>query len=193
MIFSTFFDGLFFSFFKTDDEFASRDLYVPLEQNSVDPQLLRANLDESDADYWRQNAQSYLQEVLQDPRKVMKPKRAKNIILFLGDGMSLATVAATRMYMGNENNKLSFEKFEHFGLSKVSSNSQISQCFFSEILSQTKTCSIHLYLNWLCFVYIQTYCIDKQVADSACTSTAYLSGVKANYGKCLTKCARKIF
>jgi len=50
--------------------------------------------------------------VLQDPRKVMKPKEAKNIILFLGDGMSLATVAATRMYMGNENNKLSFEKFE---------------------------------------------------------------------------------
>lgn len=28
----------------------------------------------------------------------------------------------------------------------------------------------------------QTYCVDKQVADSACSSTAYLSGVKANYG-----------
>lgn len=49
-----------------------------------------------------------------------KPKRAKNIIFFLGDGMSLTTVAATRMYMGNENNSLSFEKFPHFGLSKVS-------------------------------------------------------------------------
>lgn len=49
----------------------------------------------------------------------MEPKRAKNIIIFLGDGMSLATVAATRMYLGNENKQLSFEKFAHFGLSKV--------------------------------------------------------------------------
>lgn len=27
----------------------------------------------------------------------------------------------------------------------------------------------------------QTYCVNKQVADSACTATAYLSGVKATY------------
>lgn len=27
----------------------------------------------------------------------------------------------------------------------------------------------------------QTYCVDKQVADSACTATAYLTGVKARY------------
>lgn len=29
---------------------------------------------------------------------------------------------------------------------------------------------------------LKTYCIDKQVADSACSATAYLSGIKANYG-----------
>lgn len=29
---------------------------------------------------------------------------------------------------------------------------------------------------------MQTYCVDSQVADSACTSTAYLGGVKANLG-----------
>lgn len=29
---------------------------------------------------------------------------------------------------------------------------------------------------------MQTYCVDKQVADSACSATAYLNGVKANYG-----------
>lgn len=28
----------------------------------------------------------------------------------------------------------------------------------------------------------QTYCANTQVADSACTATAYLGGVKANYG-----------
>jgi Alkaline phosphatase len=28
---------------------------------------------------------------------------------------------------------------------------------------------------------LQTYCVDAQVADSACTATAYLTGVKTNY------------
>ena len=27
---------------------------------------------------------------------------------------------------------------------------------------------------------LQTYCVDAQVADSACSATAYLCGVKAN-------------
>lgn len=31
------------------------------------------------------------------------------------------------------------------------------------------------------FVIHQTYCFDKQTADSACSATAYLTGVKANY------------
>lgn len=30
--------------------------------------------------------------------------------------------------------------------------------------------------------YFKTWCLDKQVADSACTSTAYMSGVKTNFG-----------
>lgn len=38
-------------------------------------------------------------------------KRAKNVIMFLGDGMSHQTVAAARMAMGNENIKLVFEDF----------------------------------------------------------------------------------
>lgn len=29
--------------------------------------------------------------------------------------------------------------------------------------------------------YPQTYCVDRQTADSACSATAYLTGVKANY------------
>lgn len=31
------------------------------------------------------------------------------------------------------------------------------------------------------FLSSKTYCVDAQVADSACTATAYLSGVKTNY------------
>lgn len=52
-------------------------------------------------------------------------------------------LAATRMAMGNENIKLSFEEFPYVASSK-------------------------------------TYCVDEQVADSACTATAYLHGVKGN-------------
>ncbi|XP_031628392.1 membrane-bound alkaline phosphatase-like [Contarinia nasturtii] len=71
---------------------------------------------------------------------------AKNTILFLGDGMSIPTLAATRVYgVGGEEKALSFENFPHVAMSK-------------------------------------TYCVDMQVADSACTATAYLNGVKANYG-----------
>lgn len=33
----------------------------------------------------------------------------------------------------------------------------------------------------MCLLSSKTYCVDAQVADSACTSTAYLNGVKTNY------------
>ena len=29
----------------------------------------------------------------------------------------------------------------------------------------------------------RTYCVNAQVADSACTATAYCTGVKGNYGE----------
>jgi len=51
--------------------------------------------------------------------------RARNIILFVGDGMSLPTVAAARIYEGQqrrqpgEENQLSFERFPYTALSKT--------------------------------------------------------------------------
>lgn len=65
--------------------------------------------------------------------------------MFLGDGMSVHTITATRNLMGDSSEQVYFEKFPYSGLSK-------------------------------------TYCVDRQVADSACTATAYLGGVKGNYG-----------
>ncbi|XP_063223454.1 membrane-bound alkaline phosphatase-like [Bacillus rossius redtenbacheri] len=77
---------------------------------------------------------------------------AKNVIMFLGDGLSIPTISATRIYLGKKNGlqygeeqELFFETFPYTGLSK-------------------------------------TYCVDTQVADSACSATAYLCGVKANRG-----------
>lgn len=76
------------------------------------------NPQEQDPTFWNDKAQKHLKRILdEDARK--KIKRARNVIMFLGDGMSLATVAATRAYLGGEELSLSFEDFPHFGLSKV--------------------------------------------------------------------------
>jgi alkaline phosphatase len=51
--------------------------------------------------------------------------KAKNVIMFLGDGFSIPTLAAARAYLGQsqgatgEETVLSFEEFPNTGLSKV--------------------------------------------------------------------------
>ncbi|XP_055599311.1 alkaline phosphatase-like [Uranotaenia lowii] len=97
--------------------------------------------DKRTIDYWVKNARATVDQIVK--RQVNK-KTAKNVIMFLGDGMSISTVAMARVYAGGEEQQLAFEKFPHIGMSK-------------------------------------TYCVDYQVADSACTATAYLTGVKGNY------------
>lgn len=97
--------------------------------------------DELKSEYWMKNAMDFVEEQL---KKAPNKNKAKNIIMFLGDGMSHPSIAAARVHMGGEEKKLAFEDFPHTASSK-------------------------------------TYCVDRQVADSACTATAYLQGIKANY------------
>ncbi|CAG7733825.1 unnamed protein product [Allacma fusca] len=102
------------------------------------------------AEFWRDLGQSTLSSKVGNRRL---EKQAKNIIFFLGDGFSLPTVTATRIFKGQqegsvyggEEAQLHFETFPNLGISK-------------------------------------TYCTDSQVADSACSATAYLGGVKTNIG-----------
>lgn len=79
-------------------------------------------------------------------------KKAKNIILFIGDGNSVATVTAARILdgqqkgmTGGEQNFLSFENLPYSALAK-------------------------------------TYNTDQRIPDSAGTATAMLSGVKTDKG-----------
>lgn len=95
---------------------------------------------ESSGEFWNAKAQNFIKSQLSQK---LTNNKAKNLILFVGDGLSLATVAAARAYIGREQVELSFEKFPHFGFAK-------------------------------------TYCLNYQVADSACTATAFFSGVKGN-------------
>ncbi|XP_023296744.2 membrane-bound alkaline phosphatase-like [Lucilia cuprina] len=78
---------------------------------------------EANAEFWLKLAREELTQRVQ--QKPMNLNKAKNIIFFLGDGMSLTTVAAARIRKGQlkgntgEEDALSFEKFPYSGLSKT--------------------------------------------------------------------------
>jgi alkaline phosphatase len=67
-----------------------------------------------------------------EANKKVKPntRRAKNVILFIGDGMGVSTVTAARILEGQkrgadgEFNRLSFERFDHFAHSVTASVNQ---------------------------------------------------------------------
>lgn len=86
-------------------------------------QLKKVREEEGTASFWNAQAQYRLQQQLS---KDLNFNMAKNVIMFLGDGMSIPTLSAARSYMGQlkgstgEEERLSFEDFPHTGLSKVS-------------------------------------------------------------------------
>ncbi|XP_023949953.2 alkaline phosphatase isoform X2 [Bicyclus anynana] len=69
-----------------------------------------------DADYWTKLAVDELEEALNVKWNVGV---AKNVILFIGDGMGPNTVTATRIYKGGESHRLAYEMFPHVGLLKT--------------------------------------------------------------------------
>ena len=77
---------------------------------------------EKEASYWQNLARAELNKALdaRDP-----PGSAKNVILFLGDGMGVSTVTAARVLQGQkegrpgEEGRLSFDAFPFTGLSKT--------------------------------------------------------------------------
>lgn len=103
--------------------------------------------EEASAEFWNDLAQRALRHNL---KLKTNDNVAKNLILFLGDGMGIPTVTAARILKGQrmghsgEEQSLEFEKFPHVSL-------------------------------------VKPYNVDRQVPDSAGTSTAYLCGVKGNY------------
>nr|XP_029735808.1 membrane-bound alkaline phosphatase-like [Aedes albopictus] len=100
-------------------------------------------VDENDPSYWNQQAHDLLFE--KKDYTMQKVNIAKNIIVFVGSGMSQATVTAARTHKGGENATFAFEKLKWSGNAR-------------------------------------TYCVDSRVPDSACASTAFLTGVKSNLG-----------
>nr|AJW76724.1 alkaline phosphatase 4 [Spodoptera exigua] len=125
----------------------SADRYHPTSRDSTaGTPAVRAR--EAEAGYWYDEAQAAIKARLERKESV---KKARNVVMFLGDGMSVPTLAAARTLLGQrrgetgEEAQLAFEKFPTSGL-------------------------------------VKTYCVNSQVADSSCSATAYLCGVKANQG-----------
>lgn len=78
----------------------------PVDENAA--RIIRA--EELTSQYWMNHGIDFITKKM----NILPNKRkAKNVIMFLGDGMSHATVAAARMAMGNENLKMGFEDFPY--------------------------------------------------------------------------------
>ncbi|OWF51691.1 Alkaline phosphatase, tissue-nonspecific isozyme [Mizuhopecten yessoensis] len=102
---------------------------------------------------WFADAQRELQRNLRARRNT---NVAKNIILFVGDGMGVSTVTAARILRGQlkgrtgEETVLEFEKFPHAGISKTYSNDQQtpdSAATATAIMCGEKTNSFTLGIN----------------------------------------------
>lgn len=95
--------------------------------------------EELEIDYWLSTGQKILQQQLAKNR--LNLNVAKNIVIVIGDGLSLSTQMATRAYLGNENVELSFEKLPYAGLAKTYCvNYQVpdSSCTATAILGGVK-------------------------------------------------------
>lgn len=71
----------------------------------------------SEQSYWYNVGLDELKEAL---KVQLNTHRAKNVILFVGDGMGINTATASRIYKYGEAGRLSWEEFPHMGLLKVS-------------------------------------------------------------------------
>ncbi|WP_299004371.1 alkaline phosphatase [uncultured Shewanella sp.] len=103
---------------------------------------------QSDSQWFKDSAAHLVEQI-----QLQKQDRAKNVILFIGDGMGISTLTAARIlegqqqigHQGGEENFLSFERFPYSGL-------------------------------------VKTYNTNQQVPDSAGTMTAMATGVKTKAG-----------
>ena len=105
------------------------------EENFVPPV---GPIEERSKKFWLTQGQNLLNEKV---NQKLNMNKAKNLVIFIGDGMGLGTLMATRSYINDVKTQLSFEKFPHIGLAKTYCiNYQIpdSSCTATAILSGVK-------------------------------------------------------
>lgn len=93
---------------------------------------------EKNQKFWIHQGQEKLKEKLSQKINMNK---AKNLVIFIGDGMGISTQSATRSFLGDDSTELSFEKFPFSGLSKtycVNYKTGDSSCTATAILGGVK-------------------------------------------------------
>uniref|UniRef100_A0A8D8VFS4 Alkaline phosphatase n=1 Tax=Cacopsylla melanoneura TaxID=428564 RepID=A0A8D8VFS4_9HEMI len=76
-----------------------------------------------DKDFWYSHARASIERTLHHKQNT---RQAKNVVVFVGDGMGINTITASRIYKAGEFGKLSFEQFPHVALMKTYSvNKQV--------------------------------------------------------------------
>jgi alkaline phosphatase len=114
------------------------DLKIPNwwdEANFVPP---NGPVEEKSREFWVNQGQNLLYKKV---HQKINTNKAKNLVIFIGDGMGLSTQMAARAYIADEQTELSFEKFPFSGLSKTYCiNYQVpdSACTATAILSGIK-------------------------------------------------------
>lgn len=92
-----------------------RMMHPDLPDKSEMPQA-RYSQDENTIEYWRDLGTQFVKEKL---AAKLNQGKAKNVIMFLGDGMGVTTTSAARNLLGGEEKSLSFEEFPYTGLAKT--------------------------------------------------------------------------
>ncbi|XP_073426260.1 alkaline phosphatase, tissue-nonspecific isozyme-like isoform X4 [Dendrobates tinctorius] len=142
--------------------------------------------EEKEPQYWRDLGRQTLEEALRLQK--LNLNMARNLILFLGDGMGVSTITAARILRGQmdresgESSRLHMETFPHVALSKVAGTAGSSEqrVLQNEIKALMQRQQVELSGGEIGSV--RTYNTDSQVPDSAGTATAFLCGVKTNKG-----------
>lgn len=95
----------------------------PVRSDTVNEQpVFRYNEQEKNSDYWLRSGRQALDQAL---KYQLNTQKAKNSIIFIGDGMSLSTITAARILYGQLQNKsgeeeqLSFDKLNNVALIKT--------------------------------------------------------------------------
>lgn len=104
-----------------------------------------------DKKFWINLGENTLKKNIQYEKEIREIKKAKNVIIFVGDGMGISTITAARIYKGQQEFGISGEEHE----------------FVFEKFPNT--------------ALVKTYNVDMQVPDSAGTATALFTGVKTRF------------
>lgn len=102
-----------------DEDCRDRYMHPDLPEPKVSMRVVEG---ENTNAYWRDHAKVFIQKQLGQQKNL---KQAKNVIMFLGDGMGLTTIASARNLLGGEEKQLSFNDFPYAGLAKTYSVDKI--------------------------------------------------------------------